>query len=110
MSRTAVYHTDVHGRGALGPPPNGQWPGNGVLGAAGRSRTCRGFHPRRCFCGRRQYLHHDDVHLGRERFRLELSAYECRAEGTKLIELDRTEIFTTLRLKPVIRIDLTGEA
>lgn len=39
-----------------------------------------------------------------ERYKLDLQSYECRAEGTKLIELDRTETFTDLRLKPVIRI------
>jgi organic hydroperoxide reductase OsmC/OhrA len=39
-----------------------------------------------------------------ERFKLNLLSYECLAEGTKLIELDRTEIFTHLRLRPVIRI------
>jgi uncharacterized OsmC-like protein len=44
-----------------------------------------------------------------ERFKLNLLSYECRAEGTKLIELDRTEIFTQLRLWPVIRIAVDGE-
>jgi len=39
-----------------------------------------------------------------ERFKLKLLAFECRAEGTKLIELDRTEIFTQVRLWPVIRV------
>jgi organic hydroperoxide reductase OsmC/OhrA len=39
-----------------------------------------------------------------ERFKLDLLSYECRAEGTKLIELDRTEIFTHLRFWPTIRI------
>jgi len=39
-----------------------------------------------------------------ERFKLDLQSYECRAEGTKLIELDRTETFTHLRFWPVIRI------
>ncbi|MGE5377093.1 MAG: OsmC family peroxiredoxin, partial [Bacteroidota bacterium] len=29
-----------------------------------------------------------------ERFKLNLLSYNCRAEGTKLVELDRTEIFT----------------
>ncbi len=43
-----------------------------------------------------------------ERFKLKLLSYECRAEGTKKIELDRTETFTHLRFWPVIRID--GEA
>ena len=39
-----------------------------------------------------------------ERFKLNLLSYECRTEGTKLIELDRTEIFTHLNFWPVIRI------
>jgi organic hydroperoxide reductase OsmC/OhrA len=39
-----------------------------------------------------------------ERFKLKLLSYNCRVEGTKLIELDRTEIFTHLRFYPVIRI------
>ncbi len=39
-----------------------------------------------------------------ERFQLNLLSYECRAEGTKLIELDRTEIFTQLHFRPVIRV------
>ncbi len=44
-----------------------------------------------------------------ERFKLKLLSYECRAEGTKLIELDRTEIFTHVRLWPVIRIESEAE-
>ena len=40
-----------------------------------------------------------------ERYKLKLLSYECRAEGTKLIELDRTEIFTHLRFWPVVRIE-----
>lgn len=39
-----------------------------------------------------------------ERFQLKLLSYECRTEGTKLIELDRTEIFTKLHFRPVIRV------
>jgi organic hydroperoxide reductase OsmC/OhrA len=39
-----------------------------------------------------------------ERFKLELLSYECRAEGTKLVEFDRTEIFTHLNFRPVIQI------
>jgi organic hydroperoxide reductase OsmC/OhrA len=44
-----------------------------------------------------------------ERYRLHLLSYECRAEGTKLIGLDRTETFTHLHLWPVIRIAAQGE-
>ncbi len=44
-----------------------------------------------------------------ERFKLKLLAYECRTEGTKRVELDRTEIFTRLHFRPVIRIAAAGE-
>jgi len=39
-----------------------------------------------------------------ERLKLKLLSYECRAEGTKLIELDHTEIFTQIRLFPEIQV------
>ncbi len=45
-----------------------------------------------------------------ERFKLNLLSYDCRAEGTKLIELDRTELFTHLRFWPVIRVSAGDEA
>jgi organic hydroperoxide reductase OsmC/OhrA len=44
-----------------------------------------------------------------ERFRLDLASYDCRAEGTKLIELDRTEIFTQVVLKPRIVVRVGDE-
>jgi organic hydroperoxide reductase OsmC/OhrA len=44
-----------------------------------------------------------------ERFKLKLLSYECRSEGTKLVELDRTEIFTRLHFRPKIRIAACGE-
>ena len=44
-----------------------------------------------------------------ERFKLDLRSYECWAEGTKLIELDRTEIFTHLRFWPLIRVGAQGQ-
>jgi organic hydroperoxide reductase OsmC/OhrA len=44
-----------------------------------------------------------------ERFKLDLISYDCFAEGTKLIELDRTELFSHVVLRPriVVRSDLT---
>ncbi len=39
-----------------------------------------------------------------ERLRLDLVSYECRAEGTKLVELDRTETFSKVVLRPRIVI------
>jgi len=44
-----------------------------------------------------------------ERFRLKLISYDCKAEGTKLVELNRTEIFSRLRFWPVIRIAAGNE-
>jgi organic hydroperoxide reductase OsmC/OhrA len=44
-----------------------------------------------------------------ERFKIKLLSYECRSEGTKLIELDRTEIFKTLSFRPIIRVSSNGE-
>jgi organic hydroperoxide reductase OsmC/OhrA len=37
-----------------------------------------------------------------ERFKLDLVSYRCRTEGTKRVEIDRTEIFTHLRFWPEI--------
>lgn len=44
-----------------------------------------------------------------ERFKLKLLAYECRTEGVKRIELDRTELFTRLSFAPRIRVAAGGE-
>jgi uncharacterized OsmC-like protein len=45
-----------------------------------------------------------------ERFKLDLESYECRAEGAKLVELDRTEIFTDLLFRPKIVVRANGQA
>lgn len=39
-----------------------------------------------------------------ERLRLDLISYECRAEGTKVVALDRTETFERLVLRPRIAV------
>jgi organic hydroperoxide reductase OsmC/OhrA len=39
-----------------------------------------------------------------ERLKINLISYDCRAEGIKLIELDKTEIFTKIQLFPEIRV------
>jgi organic hydroperoxide reductase OsmC/OhrA len=44
-----------------------------------------------------------------ERLKIDLLAYDCQAEGTKLIELDHTEIFTVVRLTPEIRVRVGQE-
>ncbi len=47
-----------------------------------------------------------------ERFKIDLLEYHCRVEGTKLIELNLTEIFTHLRFWPqiTVRVDADGDA
>jgi organic hydroperoxide reductase OsmC/OhrA len=44
-----------------------------------------------------------------ERLKLNLLAYECQAVGTKLIELDHTEIFTQIKLTPEIHLQAGEE-
>ncbi len=44
-----------------------------------------------------------------ERFKLDLLSYECRGEGVKLIELDRTEQFIHIHLRPHIRVGAGGQ-
>jgi len=44
-----------------------------------------------------------------ERFKLDLASYECRAEGTKRIDLDRTETLSTVVLRPRIVVRAGGE-
>jgi organic hydroperoxide reductase OsmC/OhrA len=39
-----------------------------------------------------------------ERFKIPLLSYECRAVGTKIIELDRTELFTRIVFYPRISV------
>jgi len=111
MSRTATYHTTVHwteehfGRIAMGngpemafsAPPDAQ-------GHPGVLTPEDAFVAAVNTCVMMMFL------WACERFKLKLVSFECRAEGTKLIELDRTETFTKVLLKPVICIDACGEA
>src|SRR5512145_1538094 len=110
MSRTATYHTDVRWTGehwghlALGNGP--EMPFSAPPDAQGHPGV---FTPEDAFvaaantCIMMMYI------WAAERYKLNLLSYECRAEGTKLIELDRTELFTHLRFWPVICIEACGE-
>jgi organic hydroperoxide reductase OsmC/OhrA len=105
MAKTAVYHTNVqwtgehwgHIRLGNGPemdfsaPPDAQ-------GHPGVLTPEDAFVAAANTCIMMMFI------WAAERFKLNLQSYTCQAEGTKLIELDRTEIFTQLRLKPEIRI------
>jgi organic hydroperoxide reductase OsmC/OhrA len=44
-----------------------------------------------------------------ERFKLNLVSYDCYSEGTKRVELDRTEIFTQVVLQPRIVVRADGQ-
>ena len=110
MSQTAVYHTTVAWKGAHwghivmgnGPemdfsaPPDAQ-------GHPGVLTPEDAFVAAANSCIMMMFI------WAAERFKLKLVSYECRAEGTKLIELDRTELFTHLRFWPVIQIAAQGE-
>ena len=103
MSRTSTYHTTVNWTGehwghivmGNGPemtfsaPPDAQ-------GHAGVFTPEDAFVAAANTCIMMMFL------WAAERFKLNLISYDCRAEGTKLIELDRTELFTHLRFYPHI--------
>ena len=110
MSRTATYHTTVNwksehwGHIAMGngpemdfsAPPDAQ-------GHAGVFTPEDAFVAAANTCVMLMFL------WAAERFKLNLISYECRTEGTKLIELDRTESFTHLRFWPQIKISAGAE-
>jgi organic hydroperoxide reductase OsmC/OhrA len=108
MPRTATYHTTVQWKGehrgrilmGNGPemefsaPPDAQ-------GHAGVLTPEDAFVAAVNTCVMMMFL------WSAERFKLDLVSYECFGEGTKLIELDRTELFTQVLLRPriVVRAD-----
>jgi organic hydroperoxide reductase OsmC/OhrA len=111
MSQTAVYHTIarwtgehrghlVMGNGPemeFGPPPDAQGypdvftPEDAFVAAANT-------------CVMMMFL------WATQRMKINLLSYECRAEGTKVVALDRTETFSRLSLRPRIRVAACGEA
>jgi len=105
MSRTATYHTTVEWRGehwghvvmGNGPEMDFSAPPD-AHGHEGVLTPEDAFVAAANTCVMMMFI------WAAERFRLNLLSYECRAEGTKLIELDRTEIFTHVRLWPAIRV------
>jgi organic hydroperoxide reductase OsmC/OhrA len=105
MSRTATYHTTVTWKGehwgqvAMGNGP--VMPFSAPPDAEGHADV---FTPEDAFVAAVNTCIMLMFVWACERFKLELVAYECRAEGTKLIELDRTEIFTHVRLWPKVRV------
>jgi organic hydroperoxide reductase OsmC/OhrA len=110
MSQTATYHTTVRWtQGHLGHLVMGNGPEMDFSAPPDAHGFAGVFTPEDAFvaaantCVMMMFL------WAAERFKLKLLGYECRAEGTKVVELDRTEIFTRLRLCPVIRVAACGE-
>ncbi len=110
MSRTATYHTTVTWKGehwghiAMGNGPEMDF--SAPPDAQGHPGV---FTPEDAFVAAANTCVMMMFIWATERFKLKLLSYDCRAEGTKLIELDRTETFTHVRLWPKIRIALAGE-
>jgi organic hydroperoxide reductase OsmC/OhrA len=110
MSRTASYHTTVRWTGehwghlAMGNGPEMKFSAPpDVQGHAGVYTPEDGFVAAANTCVMLMFV------WAAERFKLRLLSYECRGEGTKLVELDRTEIFTRLLFQPRIRVAAGGE-
>ena len=103
MSRTAVYHTTVHWKGehrgyirmGNGPEMDFSAPPD-AHGHAGVLTPEDAFVAAVNTCVMMMFI------WATERFKLDLVSYECAAEGTKRIELDRTELFTKVALDPRI--------
>jgi organic hydroperoxide reductase OsmC/OhrA len=110
VSQTATYHTTVRWTGehwghlAMGNGPEMQFSAPPEAhGHAGVFTPEDAFVAAANTCVMMMFL------WATERFRLNLLSYECRTEGTKVIELDRTEIFRRLHFRPLIRIAAGGE-
>lgn len=110
MGQTATYHTDVTwkgghwGRIAMGNGPEMDF--SAPPDAQGHAGV---FTPEDAFVAAANTCVMMMFIWATERFKLQLISYNCRAEGTKRIELDRTETFTHLRFWPVIRISSGDE-
>ncbi len=111
MSRTATYHATVRWLGehwghlAMGNGPEMKFSAPpDAQGHAGVLTPEDAFVAAANTCVMMMFI------WAAERFKLKLLSYQCRTEGTKLIELDRTEIFTRLRVRPVIHVAPGNEA
>ena len=110
MSRTATYHTTVEwkgehwGRLVMGNGPEYEFSAPpDAHGHAGVLTPEDAFVAAANTCVMLMFL------WATERFKLRLLSYVCRTEGTKQIELDRTELFTRLCFRPQIRVAAGGE-
>src|SRR5512136_2870861 len=105
MSHTATYHTTVHWKGEhWGHLVMGNGPETDFSAPPDAQGHPGVFTPEDAFVAAANTCIMMMFIWAAERYKLSLISYECRAEGTKLIELDRTETFTHLRFWPKIVI------
>ena len=105
MSHTATYHTTVHWKGehwghlrmGNGPEMDFSAPPD-AHGHEGVLTPEDAFVAAVNTCVMMMFI------WSAERFKLDLISYDCFAEGTKLIELDRTELFSHVVLHPRIMV------
>jgi organic hydroperoxide reductase OsmC/OhrA len=111
MSQTATYHTTVRWKGehwghlVMGNGP--EYDFSAPPDAHGFSGV---FTPEDAFVAAANTCVMMMFIWATERFKLKLLSYECRTEGTKLIELDRTEIFSRLTFRPKISVAANNES
>jgi organic hydroperoxide reductase OsmC/OhrA len=111
MSRTATYHTTVTWKGAhWGHVAMGNGPEYDFSAPPDAHGHADVFTPEDAFVAAANTCVMMMFIWATERFKLKLLGYECRTEGTKVIELDRTEIFSRLCFRARIRVAACGEA
>ena len=105
MSQTAIYHTTVQWKGEhLGHIRMGNGPEMDFSAPLDSKGLPDVLTPEDAFvaavnsCIMMMFL------WSCERVNIQLLSYECRAEGTKLVKLDKTESFTKIRLVPEIKV------
>jgi organic hydroperoxide reductase OsmC/OhrA len=110
MSQTAIYHTTVTWKGEhLGHIMLGNGPGMDFSAPPDAQGLPGVLTPEDAFVAAVNTCIMMIFLWSCERLKLKLLAYECRAEGTKLIELDKTETFTKVRLFPEISVKAEDE-
>jgi organic hydroperoxide reductase OsmC/OhrA len=111
MSRTSTYHTTVKWTGehwghlAMGNGPEMKF--SAPPEAQGHAGV---FTPEDAFVAAANTCVMLMFIWATERFKLKLLSYECTTEGTKLVEVDRTEIFTRLLFRPKISVAAGDES
>jgi len=109
MSSSAVYHTTVTWKGEhRGHMVMGNGPEMDFSAPPDAQGHAGAFTPEDAFVGAANSCFMLMFIWAAKRFKLDLLSYDCRVEGLKLIEVDRTEIFSKLTFRPLIRIASNG--